>query len=196
MFSNQGNNMDQPKPVPRRFIEEFRSQLNKFIITSRFSTATLLENERYRSRHANIGCIYCSPELIASNIPLETILFVLEMNNDINKVAGIGLVRNRATSGLHHVYNDGNYNRYVYSGKTRIKREDFTEHEEKVFQVLDKMLFTGTRHMKRGHGLKAFPIKTLYECSEKKIDLVNYISTMFKTRLQEKQTNPLTESNE
>lgn len=186
--------MDQPKPVPRRLIEEFRSQLNKFIITSRFSTATLIENERYRNKHSNIGCIYCTPELIASNIPLDTIMFVLEMNNDINKVAAIGLVRNRATSGLHRVYNDGNYNRYVYSGKTRIKREDFTEHEEKLFQVLDKMLFTGTRHMKRGHGLKAFPIKTLYECSEKKIDLVNYISTMFKTRLQQKEKSPLTEN--
>ena len=177
-----------PKPIPRRFIEDFRSGLNKFIITSRFSTATLEENENYRNKHTNIGCIYCTPELIASNIPLDTILFVLEMNNDINKVAGVGLVRNHATSGIHHVYTDGNYNRSVYMGITRIQRKDFTEQEEKVFQVLDKMLFTGTRHMKRGHGLKAFPIKTLYECSEKKIDLVNYISTMFKTRLQ-KQMN-------
>jgi hypothetical protein len=170
---------------PRRIIEDYRSGLNKFIITSRFTNATWSENESFRTRNKNVGCIYCTPELIASNIPLDTILFVLEMNNDINKVGGIGIVRNRATSGLHHVYADGNYNRYVYAGKMRIQRQDFNEHEEKVFKVIDKMLFTGTRHMKRGHGLKAFPIKTLYECSQKQIDLVNYISTMFKSRMLE-----------
>jgi len=177
--------MDQQNKTSKRFIENFRSGLNKFIITSRFSTATIQENESYRNRHKNIGCIYCSPELIASNIPLDAILFVFEMNNDINKVTGIGMVRNRATSGLYNVYSDGNYNRYVYVGKIRINRSDFTEQEEKVFNIIDKMLFTGTRHMKRGHGLKAFPIKTLYECSQKQIDLVNYISTMFKTRMLE-----------
>jgi hypothetical protein len=176
----------EPQPAPRRIIEDYRSRLNKHIITSRFTNATWSENETFRSKNKNVGCIYCTPELIASNIPLDTILFVFEMNNDTNKIIGIGLVRNRATCGLYNVYADGNYNRYVYTGKMRISRTDFTEQEEKVFNVIDKMLFTGTRHMKRGHGLKAFPIKTLYECSEKKIDLVNYISTMFKSRMLEK----------
>jgi len=185
MFSKM-QTMEPQKPTPRRIIEDYRSQLNKFIITSRFSNSTWSENESYRSRNKNVGCIYCSPELIASNIPLDSILFVFEMNNDTNKIMGIGLVRNHAYSGIHHVYSDGNYNRYVYVGKMRINRLDFNEQEEKVFQVIDKMVFTGTRHMKRGHGLKAFPIKTLYECSQNKIDLVNYISTMFKKRMIEK----------
>jgi len=174
-----------PTKISRRIIENYRTQLNKFIITSRFTNATWSENEQYRARNKNIGCIYCAPELIASNIPLDSILFVLEMNNDTNKIMGIGLVRNHAYSGLHRVYADGNYNRYVYVGKMRLSRQDFTEQEEKVFQIMDKLLFTGTRHMKRGHGLKAFPINTLYECSQKKIDLVNYVSTMFKTRMLE-----------
>jgi hypothetical protein len=116
-------------------------------------------------------------------------MFVLEMNNDTNKVIGIGMIRNRATSGLYNVYEDGNYNRYVYVGKMRIHRSDFTESEEKVFEILDKILFTGTNHMKRGQGLKAFPMKTLYECSQKNLDLVNYISGMFKTRMLKNSQN-------
>jgi hypothetical protein len=171
------------EPTPRRFIEAYRGQLNKFIVTSRFNNFTWTENEYYRGKHKNINCIYCAPELVTKTIPLDAIMFVIEMNNDTNKTLGIGLVRNRATSGLYNVYEDGNYNRYVYAGKTRINRADFTQHEEEVFKIVDKILFTGTQHMKRGQGLRSFPIKTLYECSKKKMDLVNYVSTMFKTRM-------------
>jgi len=179
----------ETKPTPRRFIEEYRSQLKKYIITSRFTTATWSENQAFREKQKNIGCIYCTPELIAANIPLDVILFVLEMNNDTNKIIGVGMVRNHAYSGIYNVYADGNYNRYVYVGKTRIHRSEFKEHEEKTFNVLDELLFNGKRHMKRGHGLKAFPMETLYECSQQKGDLVNYISNMFKSRLAEKNYN-------
>jgi hypothetical protein len=171
------------EPTPRRFIEAYRGQLNKFIVTSRFNNFTWTENQYYRDKHKNINCIYCAPELVTKTIPLDAIMFVIEMNNDTNKTLGIGLVRNRATSGLYNVYEDGNYNRYVYAGKTRINRDDFTQHEEEVFKIVDKILFTGTQHMKRGQGLRSFPIKTLYECSKKNLDLVNYVSTMFKTRM-------------
>ena len=175
--------MTEPAPIPRRIIEDYRTQLNKFIVTSRFNNFTWTENEYYRDKHKNIGCIYCAPELVTNKIPLDAIMFVIEMNNDTNKTIGLGLIRNRATSGLYNVYEDGNYNRYVYVGKMRIHRSEFTEQEEKVFEVMDKILFTGTHHMKRGQGLKAFPIKTLYECSQKNLDLVNYVSKMFKTRM-------------
>jgi hypothetical protein len=61
------------------------------------------------------------------------------------------------------------------------------EEEEKVMQIFDILCFTGNRHMKRGQGLKSFPVDMLYRCS-KKLDLVKFIGNMFKIRLAQKKT--------
>jgi hypothetical protein len=109
-------------------------------------------------------------------------MFVLEMNNDTNKIIGIGMVRNHPYVNKYSVYSEGNYNRYVYVGKTRIDRESMTEEEERIMTVFDILCFTGNKHMKRGQGLKSFPIDMLYRCSVK-LDLVQFIREMFKRRL-------------
>ena len=83
------------KRLYRKQLCEYKKQMRNHIMTSRFNTNTWQENERYRINHKNIGCIYCSPDPIASIIPMETIMFVLEMNNDTNKIMGVGMVRNR-----------------------------------------------------------------------------------------------------
>jgi hypothetical protein len=174
---------NEEKQISWRTLENFRSGFSKFIVTSRFNNSTWSENEKFRKKHSALKCIYCAPEEVSKTIPSDAIMFVMEMNNDTNKIIGIGMVRNHSYSGVYNVYDDGNYNRYTYIGKMRISRSEMTEHEEKMMTVLDKLLFTGIRHMKRGQGLRCFPIKTLYECKEKKLDLVDYISKMFKARL-------------
>jgi hypothetical protein len=105
------------------------------------------------------------------------------MNNDTNKILGVGMVRNHPFVQKYQVYKNGNYNRYVYVGKTRIDRTQMSEMEEKVMQVFDILCFSGNQHMKRGQGLKSFPADMLYRCS-KRMDLVQFIGEMFKTRLQ------------
>jgi hypothetical protein len=62
-----------------------------------------------------------------------------------------------------------------------------SEEEEQVMQIFDILCFKGNRHMKRGQGLKSFPVDMLYRCS-KKLDLVKYIGNMFKIRLANKNT--------
>jgi hypothetical protein len=59
------------------------------------------------------------------------------------------------------------------------------EEEERIMKAFDILCFKGNRHMKRGHGLKSFPIEMLYNCS-KELDLVEYITNMFKTRIVKK----------
>jgi len=98
---------------------------------------------------------------------------------------GIGMVRNHAIVNKHQVYSNGNYNRYVYVGKNRIDREDMTDDEETIMQVFDILCFKGNRHMKRGQGLKSFPVDMLYRCS-KRLDLIQFVSEMFKSRLSKK----------
>jgi acetyl/propionyl-CoA carboxylase alpha subunit len=147
----------------------------------------LMQNEKFRKENSNITCIYCSPDLVSQNIPTEAILFILEMNNDSDKIIGIGMVRNHPILNRYFVYENGNYNRYVYTGKYRIDRTEMSEEEEKVMKIFDLLCFKGNRHMKRGHGLKSFPADMLYRCS-KKMDLVKFIANMFKIRLVNKNT--------
>ena len=173
------------KQIYTKHVREYRKNMRKFLLTSRFNTTTWHENESYRKNNPNAGCIYCSPDPISQKIPAESIMFILEMNNDTNRIMGIGMLRNRASPRRIQVYDEGNYNRYVYIGSVRIAREDMTTDEEDVMKAFDILCFKGNRHMKRGQGLKSFPIEMLFNCS-RQIDLVEFISKMFKARLTEK----------
>ena len=104
------------------------------------------------------------------------------MNNDKNKIVGIGMVRNHPHINRYTVYSNGNYNRYVFVGKQRIDRDDMSVDEDRMMKVFDILCFTGNKHMKRGNGLQLFPVEMLYRCS-KRIDLVQFISDMFKKRI-------------
>jgi hypothetical protein len=166
----------------RRLYNQFVKSLQKYILTSRFNNDTFYENTVYRNNHSNVGCIYCSPVTVSKKVPIDNIMFVLEMNNSVNKIMGIGLVKNHPICGKYKVYNSGNYNRYVYWGKNRIDRSEMLEEEEKIMQALDILCFKGYHHSKRGQGLRLFPLNMQYNCRDV-IDLVEYISNMFRTRL-------------
>lgn len=164
-------------------LREYVRNMNGHLVTTRFDDKTWGENVAYREANTKYKCIYPTPELNSADWVPDAILFVLEMNNSTNQIMGIGMVRNHAFVKKHRVYSDDNYNRYSYFGKHRIDRSEMTDDEQKIMQVFDILCFTGSRHMKRLRGIKAFPIDMLYRCS-KKLDLVDYIKTMFKTRLQ------------
>jgi len=106
-------------------------------------------------------------------------MFILEMNNETNRIMGIGMVRNHPICNKYQVYSTDNYNRYVFAGKHRIDRSEMNEDEETIMKLFDILCFTGNRHMKRGQGLQSFPTDMLYRCS-KELDLVQFIGAMFK----------------
>jgi hypothetical protein len=157
------------------------------IMTSRWNQETWEENCAFRKSHPFIGCIYCSPTSISYEIPKDSTIFVLEMNNDSNRIMGIGLVRNRPVFNKFFVYDNDRYNRFVYTSKTRIDREEMNEEENRIMEVFDVLCFTGNTHMKRGQGLKTFPREMLYKMSQK-LDLVEFIANMFKSRSEKKNT--------
>jgi len=175
------------KKIHKQLVSDYKKEFRNFLLTSRFNNNTWSENEKFRTTHPNFNCIYCSPDPITQNIPVDSVIFILEMNNDTNKIMGIGMIRNHPVLNKFFVYDNGNYNRYVYIGKNRISRTDMSEEEEKVMQIFDILCFQGNRHMKRGQGLKSFPVDMLYRCS-KKLDLVKFIGNMFKIRLATKNT--------
>ena len=169
--------------IYRKRITEFKRVFRHFLLTSRFNNHTWSENSSFRQKYKNHGCVYCSPDLISASIPPNAIMFILEMNNDTNRILGVGMVRNHPFINRYTVYDNRNYNRYMFSGKTRIDRSEMTPEEERVFTAFDILCFTGNKHMKRGQGLKSFPADILYRCLPR-LDLLQFIADMFKCRLQ------------
>tara|TARA_B100000073_G_scaffold348197_1_gene365611 strand:- start:356 stop:697 length:342 start_codon:yes stop_codon:yes gene_type:complete len=79
---------------------------------------------------------------------------VIEMNNDLNKIMGIGFIENKIVfEPTHHIYSIPNFNRYIYKGDKWISRELLVEKNPELVKVLEKMLFTGKSHLKRLTGI-------------------------------------------
>lgn len=160
----------------------FKKSMTKFICTTRFNNITWQENRTYTNEHKVAHCIYGSPYTLKKNIPDESIVFVLEMNNDENRIMGVGLIRNHPICGKHRIYKNGNYNRYAYVGSMRIPRESMNSEEEKIMKAFDILCFKGDKHMKRGSGITCFPDEILFRCMNI-VNLVEFISSMFKKRM-------------
>lgn len=128
---------------------------SKTITTTRFNNETFQQNKNYM-KNANIkGCIYGTPIRIKSNVPLETNVYVIEMNNDKNKIEGIGFINNRTILDKNYrIYKDMDYNRYIYKGTCRLDTNSISdEYFKRVIYVLEQLLFKGGRHCKRAHGI-------------------------------------------
>ena len=190
--------------IPRPKIQEFQNRYRHSLVTTRFTNTTWNENQNGVKTYENYKCVYCSPCPMAKRIVPESIVFVLEMNNDTNQIMGIGMIQNKPNQGKR-IYEDNNYNRFTYFGKYRIDRKTMTETEETIMAWLDKQCFYGKKHLKRGQGLTAFPFSTLYKCLYKtpeavvkeeeakeeeakkdimQIDIIQFITEMFKRRFK------------
>ena len=93
-----------------------------FIGTTRFNDSTYEENRKWRRKHNHKGCIYALNKRIPESIPGDSLIYVLEMNNDQNKIMGIGLIRNKRDKQQRiRIYHDNPYyNRYVYHSNQRM----------------------------------------------------------------------------
>ena len=77
------------------------------IVSTRFNDVTWQENLDFRKNN-NIKCIYGAPLELPPHIYLDTNVFVVEMNNSVNKITGIGLIRNKRydKQSYRHIYGD------------------------------------------------------------------------------------------
>jgi len=162
-----------------------------------------------------LKCIYGSPrEMPHKKIPPHAQILVIEMNNDENRIMGIGQIQNKTASEIYRrhpqppphtqqisqrivfgrLFSERNYTRYIYIGneyyasreelernhtqdaqyinEQLIHRMPQTPHshfhepnqshhpqqpEETIFQSLERLLFKGAKHMKRGSGITRCP---------------------------------------
>ena len=149
------------------------------LMTTRFNNKTWKENQNWRHLNNFNGCIYGTPKLVSDKYTKDCPLIVLEMNNDENRIEGIGLVKNCYTRKKHNIYSDYTFNRYIYKGKYRIDRDVLDDREEIVLEVLDALVFKGERHLKRGNGFIAVPTLIV---NNKHINFIKNIINMFKRR--------------
>lgn len=150
------------------------------IVTTRFNNDTWQQNENYRNKFNFKGCIYGVQHCMSPKIFLNSYVFVIEMNNSINKIEGIGLVKNNPNLERKYIiYDDPNYNRFVYKGKYRLNRDELILFDNNLVEILDYICFKEKTHLKRGSGFTKIPDKLFKHriCDNK--DIKNDIRNIF-----------------
>ena len=176
------------KKIPMGLLREFQEKHRKiYILTTRYNTKTLLANRTFLESSGKYKCVYSSPASISEKIPTGSKCVVLEMNNDTNRIIGIGLIEKTECKKKLWIQEWGNYNRVHYSGYYRIDRSDSGDsnsniRETKLMELLDLLCFKGSGHLKRGKGLTMFPVSYLYSYFEKGVDIELEIREMFNRR--------------
>ena len=151
--------------------------------TTRFNTTTWNENRLWREKNCHTGCAYGVMKTIGVNIPLNSGVFVLEMNNSTNEIMGVGLITNCPDPPENvRVYRDYNYCCYLYKGKFRIDRSELSEREKIIFQIFEYLVFANKTHLKRGQGITSLPEKMIKKVFDKGMDLNYELALMFRSR--------------
>ena len=150
------------------------------IVSTRFTNKTWEENVKYREKIKYNGCIYGSPLEMSPKILYDSLVFVVEMNNTTNKILGIGLIKNRSYCDKYYkIYEDGNYNRYVFKSNYYLERDILERNNEKLVEALEIILFKGKTHSKRGTGFTKIPEKLLNHEMYMEIEIKNSIKNIF-----------------
>jgi hypothetical protein len=156
------------------------------VVTVRFNNETLDKNYDFRHKKG-FACMYCSPLELSEKIPYDTPTFVIEMNNSINKIVGIGFIKNKpVTDKYYKVHTDSNTNRYTYVGKYFINRDSIDEYNPLLVSILDNILFKGYTHSKRGAGLTLLPEKVTKLEICQNMDIKKEINKLFVYHFREK----------
>ena len=165
-MKESSNILSKSKIKPQNIAKMVLSRETKYyvsgieIMTTRFSDYGFTENKDWRENRAMKGCIYGTPKMVSPKVNDGVAMFVIEMNNNRNRIEGVGFVVNRPCEDNYkrRIHADGNLNRYIYEGVYRIDKSDITEeYHKKVIWVLEMLLFKGARHSKRSIGVTRLP---------------------------------------
>ena len=135
--------------------------------TVRFNNQTYIENLNWKNRKDFIGCAYGLDKKIS--ISINKPIYIIEMNNSINKIMGIGKIKN-ILSNKSRMYKEERYNKYIYKSEYFISRLDIIKNKEKgdtVLKLLENELFRGAKHFKRGQGCIIFPWERIGRIGQK-----------------------------
>ena len=160
-----------------------------YLACTRFNNTTYDENIRYRDKHKE-NVIYGSTLKIRDKYPVGSLIFIAEMNNETNKIEGIGLIKNQLVHDRRHkIYDNNEYNRYIYRGKYWLSRKQINEFDPEILEIFDTILFKGKSHLKCRIGITIITEKLfihwIYELKELKSKVKNLFIHYFKDNIDE-----------
>lgn len=160
-----------------------------YIACTRFNNTTYDENIRYRNKY-NENVIYGSTLKIRDKYPVGALIFIAEMNNEKNKIEGIGLIKNLLVHDRRHkIYDNSEYNRYIYRGKYWLSRDQINDFDVEILEIFDNILFKGKSHLKCRIGITIITEKLFvhwdYELKELKNKVRNLFIHYFKHNMDE-----------
>jgi hypothetical protein len=79
----------------------------------------------------------------------------------------------------YKIYQDGNYNRYIYKSDYHIDREQLLIMNEDLVRIFDYILFKEKTHLKRGSGFTSIPEKLLTHPICEKRDIIRTLKNIF-----------------
>ena len=170
MFNNDSlskktnNEIEHIRKIDKmNFVELFE---NVDIYTTRFNNQTYRENMRYKQNHDITGALYSTTLEFPNNTSFHKYLFVLEMNNDENRVMGISVLKNRlAKDQTIKLYSNPTFNNFIYKTSFHIPIVMKIYNGIPIFKIhgkflskknLKKNLFYGKSNMKRGGSFTRF----------------------------------------
>jgi hypothetical protein len=150
-----------------------------YIASTRFNNKTYNENIEYRRKNNEI-VIYGASTKIRNKYPIGSLIFVAEMNNETNKVEGIGLIHNNLVNDKYYkIYTDSDYNRCIYRGKYWISRNNILDLNTEIITILDNILFKGKSNLKRFSGITILTEKLFMNWDYELYKLKQYIQICF-----------------
>jgi len=149
-----------------------------YIACTRFTTSNYKDNIDYRVKH-NVEVIYGAPIQIRNKYPAGSFLFVAEMNNETNKIEGVGLIKNLLVVNKHKIYDNNEYIRYQYCGKYWLSREKLDAIDIEISEIFDNILFKGKSHLKRISGITVLTDKLFTNWNYELCDLKNKVKRAF-----------------
>lgn len=137
-----------------------------YIGTVRFNNETYIENYRWRYRNKYKGCIYSLRHRTSKVFPPFCKILVIEMNNTINQIMGIGYLYNHLRlSHKEKIHENVYQNRYIYKGEKRVDREDL---DPEILKLLEFLVFKTSGHYKRNRSIIQLPLRRLGKQIKKK----------------------------
>jgi hypothetical protein len=166
-----------------------------YIASTRFNKSTYNENMNYRRLNKE-NVIYGTCIPIQEKYPSNVLMFVAEMNNEENKIEGIGLIRNSlAIDKRHRIYKNNDYNAYIYKGTYWVSRENIQRLDPEILEILDNVLFKGKSHVKRQAGITALTEKLftnwVFELSTLKEKIRRLFVSIYKDKIIDNSINQI-----
>lgn len=146
---------------------------------TRFNNQTYKENTEYRLKSGE-KALYGPAFKIRNTYSAGSILFVVEMNNETNKIEGIGLIKNSLVSDKRYkIYENSDYNRYIYRGKYWLSRAELNTLDPEIVEIFDNILFKGKSNLKRMSGITVLTEKLFTNWNYELTDLKKKVKTTF-----------------